>query len=52
VSIGECHHLGGAVVVNDIPKNAIAGGNPATVFKMRNLEHFEQLKKERKFYKW
>lgn len=51
VHIGEGAIIqGGAVVVNDIPKYAIAGGNPAKVFKYRNREHFEQLKSEGKFH--
>lgn len=39
---------GGAVVHGDIPPYAIAGGNPAKVFKYRNVEHFQKLKAERK----
>lgn len=34
----------GAVVHGNIPPCAIAGGNPAKVFKYRNVEHFLQLK--------
>lgn len=40
----------GSVVVTDIPKYAIAGGNPARVFKMRNIDHYEKLKKQEKFH--
>lgn len=40
----------GAVVVHDIPSYAIAGGNPATVFKHRDKEHFIRLKEEGKFH--
>ena len=40
----------GSVVVNDIEKYAIAGGHPAKVFKYRNIEHYEKLKKEGKFH--
>ena len=40
----------GSVVVNDIPKYGIAGGHPAKVFKYRNKEHYEKLKKEKKFH--
>ena len=47
---------GGSVVHGEIPPYAIAGGNPAKVFKYRDVEHFKKLKKERKFltdeYKW
>lgn len=31
----------GAVVVSDILPYAIAGGNPAKVFKYRGIEHFK-----------
>lgn len=41
---------GGAVVHGEIPPYAIAGGNPAKVFKYRNIEHFKKLKAEGKFY--
>ncbi|MDY6371139.1 MAG: acyltransferase [Bacteroidales bacterium] len=34
----------GAVVHGEIPPYAIAGGNPAKVFRYRNIEHFEKLK--------
>lgn len=40
----------GAVVHGEIPPYAIAGGNPAKVFKMRNVEHFQKLKAECKFF--
>jgi len=39
----------GAVVHGEIPKGGIAGGNPAVVFKYRNLEHFEELKAKEAF---
>ncbi|MGB1002844.1 MAG: acyltransferase [Salibacteraceae bacterium] len=39
----------GAVVVSDIEKYGIAGGNPAKVFKSRNVESYEKLKLENKF---
>lgn len=41
---------GGSVVHGEIPPYAIAGGNPAKIFKYRNIEHFEKLKKEKNFY--
>ena len=41
---------GGSVVHGEIPPYAIAGGNPAKVFKYRNIEHFQKLKAEGKFY--
>ena len=40
---------GGAVVHGEIPPFAIAGGNPAKVFKYRNKEHFLKLKNEGKY---
>ena len=40
----------GAVVHGEIPPLAIAGGNPAKVFKYRNKEHFENLKSLGKFH--
>lgn len=51
VTIGEGAIIqAGAVVVNDIPSCAIAGGNPAKVFKYRDKEHFNSLKKAMKFH--
>ena len=41
---------GGSVVHGKIPPYAIAGGNPAKVFKYRDIEHFKKLKEEGKFY--
>ena len=40
----------GAIVHGEIPECAIAGGNPAKVFKYRDKEHFYKLKEEGKFY--
>ena len=42
----------GAVVHGEIPPLAIAGGNPAKVFKYRNKEHYEKLKANKKFLIW
>ena len=39
----------GAVVRGEVPPHAIAGGNPAEVFKYRNIEHFKKLKAQGKF---
>lgn len=39
----------GSVVVGEIAPMSIAGGHPAKVFKMRDIEHYERLKKEKKF---
>ncbi len=41
----------GSVVHGRIPKYAVAGGNPAKVFKYRDIEHYEKLKAEKSFYK-
>ena len=40
----------GAVVHGEIPPYAIAGGNPAKVFKYRDIEQFQKLKAEGKGY--
>ena len=40
----------GAVVCNDVPPFAIAGGNPARIIKYRDKEHFLKLKAEGKFH--
>lgn len=51
VTIGEGAIVqAGSVVVSSIPKYAIAGGNPAKVFKYRDIEHFEYLKNLKKFH--
>ena len=39
-----------ALVIGDIPPCAIAGGIPAKVFKYRDVEHYEALKKEGRFF--
>lgn len=50
VTIGEGAIIqAGSVVVKDIPDYAIAGGHPATVFKYRDIEHYNSLKKQGKF---
>ena len=50
-SIGEGAIIqAGAVVHGEIPPYAIAGGNPAKVFKYRDIEHFKELKEQQKFY--
>lgn len=41
---------GGSVVHGTIPDYAIAGGNPAKVFKYRDIKHFQELEKAGKFY--
>ena len=51
VSIGEGAIIqAGSVVVKDVPACAIAGGHPATVFKYRDIEHYNRLKKEGKIH--
>jgi len=51
VMIGEGAIIqAGSVVVNNIPKYTIAGGHPAIVFAQRDIEHYEKLKNEGKFY--
>lgn len=51
VHIGEGAIIqAGAVVVNDIPAYAIAGGNPAKVFKHRDEKHFIELKEKEAFF--
>lgn len=44
ITLGEGSIIqAGAVVVTDIPKFAIAGGNPAKVFKYRDINHYNKL---------
>lgn len=40
----------GSVVVRDVPDLAIVGGNPASVFKYRNKEHYYILKEKGYFH--
>lgn len=51
VKIGEGAIIqAGSVVVNDIPKLSIAGGNPAKVFKKRDEKHYLNLKNKKMFH--
>jgi acetyltransferase-like isoleucine patch superfamily enzyme len=51
VEIGEGAIIqAGSVVVKDIPAGGIAGGNPAKVFKYRNMEHYYDLKSKGLFH--
>ncbi|OFX78443.1 MAG: acetyltransferase [Bacteroidetes bacterium GWE2_29_8] len=51
ITIGEGAIIqAGAVVIKDIPPYSIAGGNPATVFKQRDIDHYTKLKAEGKFF--
>ncbi|TDS65017.1 acyltransferase [Myroides indicus] len=50
ITIGEGAIIqAGSTVVSNIPKYAIAGGHPAKVFKNRDIDHYEILKKQEKF---
>lgn len=40
----------GAVVSGEIPRCSYIGGNPAKPFKMRNIEHYDKLKRDNKFF--
>lgn len=40
----------GSVVVHSLPKYSIAGGNPAKVFKHRNIESYSKLRDKGKFW--
>lgn len=51
VHIGEGAIIqAGSVVVSNIPKYGIAGGHPAKIFKHRDINHYEKLKKEERFH--
>ncbi len=39
----------GSVVVKDVPRCAIVGGNPAEIIKYRDIEQFDRLKSEGKY---
>jgi len=50
VTIGEGAIIqAGAVVVKDVPSGGIAGGNPAQIFKFRDMDHYLNLKNKKKF---
>lgn len=50
VTIGEGVIIqAGAVVVSDVPEFSIVGGNPAKVFKYRDIDHYKKLKYEKKY---
>lgn len=39
----------GSVVVKDVPRCAIVGGNPAKVIKYRDVEHFDEFKVQKRY---
>ena len=50
VHIGEGAIIAaGSVVVKDVPACSIVGGNPAKVIKYRNVEHYNNLKEQKRF---
>jgi acetyltransferase-like isoleucine patch superfamily enzyme len=51
VTIGEGAIIqAGAVVIKDIPPGGIAGGNPAKIFKYRDMDHYFDLKAKELFH--
>lgn len=51
VNIGEGVIVqAGSVVTKDIPDFSIVGGNPAKVFKIRNIEHYNRLKNDNRYH--
>ncbi len=51
VTIGEGAIIAaGAIISKDVPKYAIMAGNPAKVIKYRDINHYEQLKANKKFH--
>jgi len=51
VTVGEGAIVGmGAVVIKDVPKYAIVGGNPAEILGFRDQETFEDLKTRGKYF--
>jgi acetyltransferase-like isoleucine patch superfamily enzyme len=51
VTIGEGAVIqAGSVVVKDIPALSVAGGHPAKVFNMRDIEHYNKLKEQKLFF--
>jgi acetyltransferase-like isoleucine patch superfamily enzyme len=51
VTIGEGSIIGaGSVVFKDVPDYSVVMGSPARVIGHRDLEHFQKLKEEGKFF--
>ena len=51
VTIGEGAIVAaGSVVCKDVPPFAIVGGNPASIIKYRNIEHYNLLKEKGLFH--
>lgn len=51
VTIEEGAVIGaGAVVTKDVPKCAVVAGNPAKIIKYKDIDNFERLKNEGKFF--
>lgn len=51
VTIGEGAIVAaGSVVVKDVPRCAIVGGNPAKIIKYRDIDHFNTLKRKKLFF--
>jgi acetyltransferase-like isoleucine patch superfamily enzyme len=51
VTIGEGAIVqAGAVVIKDVEAGAIVGGNPAKIFKYRDMDHYYKLKNEKMFH--
>lgn len=51
ITVGEGAIIAmGSVVTRNVPKYAVAGGNPAEVIKYRDINRYEELKADSKIY--
>ena len=51
VTIGEGSVVGaGSVVTKNVPPGSVVGGNPAKIINQRDMEQYERMKREKKFY--